>query len=280
VARLLPTPGAPMSCPAGTRCGTNTGATYWGGRKAGCPACTRASRRYNKQQAHRRATRGPAYIDATPAREHLIALNRAGGGADIGTWWFLEPAKTLGLSATQLRRIASGDIRRVWPKTLDAILSLSLDDYDTAGRLRDRLGYEGLVAALLDKGWTKSAIAKALGAQTPYLQRGKGEKVNIDTLRALRKLLAAPRPPEDLVTPPHGGWDAWWNQRPDHDGRRHYTRRGCWRRDCRLGECVDAHRLYQRDLYRPVTDDEVRAVAEQHMARQRATERKRQERAA
>lgn len=240
-----------MTCTAGKRCGTNAGYSRWGGR---CDACVEAHRRYSKRQQYRRATVGPAYVDATPAAEHLRYLNHVGGGAGIGAWWFLEPAKQRhGLSATQLRRIAAGDIKRVWPKTRDAILSLSLDDYDTAGQLCDKVTFQVLTRALLEKGWTKAGLSRALvdlGAARADAIHGSNNlqqsspKVRRKRLDALRALLTHPRPPQRYVSAPFGGWDAWWNQPPAHDGTRHHTRRGCYRRGCRNAECSDANRLY------------------------------------
>lgn len=237
-----------MACIAGDRCGSNAGATRC--RRAGvkpCDNCRKGESRYNKRRRYRAATRGPAYTDPTPAIEHLTLLNHQGAGAGIGYWWFLEYAKTLGLSATQLRRIHAGQIRRCWPATVDKILTISIDDYDAAGELRDRRTAEGLIAALLDKGWHKRGINKALGRASNALQIGRGDKVKRHNLGLLRQLLADhERPPAQYVTPPIDGWHVEWNQRPAHKGRLHHTRRGCWRRGCCETECVNAKQAYDR----------------------------------
>lgn len=246
------------TCAAGSRCGTYTGYARWRGR---CDSCRAAVRRYDNLRIIRRLRGDTAYVDATPAREHLLALADLGEAEGLqatraGALWFFAPAKEIGLSATQLRRIMAGDIKRVWPSTVDKILSLSLDDHDTSSEMRDRESFDWLVSALLDKGWTKGAIARAvtdLGASradavTPKMLQQHRPKVRRVRLDAMRVLLTADRPPAEYVAPPFGGWDAWWNLRPAHTGRRHHTRRGCWRRGCRNVECCDANRIYTAAL--------------------------------
>jgi hypothetical protein len=270
-------------CPLGDRCG-EVRALARVGRKAGCVPCTEASRAYEKRRAYEHATKGHAYADAAPAREHLLKLARTGAGAGVtggrGGYWFLAPAKTLGLSSGQLRRIMTGEIRRVRPETLSKILSLSLDDHDTTGRVRDRVTFEVLKAALREKGWTQVGISRALvdlGAARQDATGGtaqltaRGVTVRKVRLDAMRALLAHDRPPEKYVTPPSGGWDAWWNRRPEHDGRRHHTRRGCRRRGCQQMECVDANRVYQAACREgtDVVDTLVTAAAERHRLRDR-----------
>lgn len=229
-----------------------------------CPGCLTEARRYRKRMEHRLAKGQSAYVDAAPAREHLQYLLLAGSGMrapKAGGWWFLPQAKELGLAATQLRRIHAGEIRRVWPKTLDAILSLSAEEYDSAGHFRDMASLTAIVNALLDKGWNIRAISRATGFSETTIRphpTHRRRKVKVSTLETLRQLLSLDRPPEDLVAPPRGGWDAWWNHRPWHAARRHHTRVGCWRRGCRVSECVLAYRAVHAFAYngtrRPMPD--------------------------
>jgi hypothetical protein len=102
------------------------------------------------------------YVDAADARAHLEWLSAQGVGRRA-------VSQATGLSQSNLVKIRSGQRQRITPDTEARVLAVgthrrrprSLVDIDKA---------QVLIDDLLVIGYTKAAIAKALGAQTPALQ--------------------------------------------------------------------------------------------------------------
>ena len=147
------------------RCGTRS--AYASGCR--CDPCTVANRVYARELRRHHARVGygievhvDPYIDADAARDHLNWLSSQGVGRRA-------VSAATGLSQSNLMKIRSGQRRRITPDTEARVLAVgthrrrprSLVDLDKAQLLIDDL---------LLIGYTKAAIAKALGAQTPALQ--------------------------------------------------------------------------------------------------------------
>ena len=149
-------------------CGTRS--AYASGCR--CEPCTVANRLYARElrRHHVRVSYGiethvDPYIDAAEARAHLEWLSSQGVGRRA-------VSAATGLSQSNLMKIRSGQRRRITPDTEARVLAVgthrrrprSLVDLDKAQLLIDDL---------LVIGYTKTAIAQALGAQTRALQLGK-----------------------------------------------------------------------------------------------------------
>ncbi len=150
------------------RCGTRS--AYASGCR--CEPCTVANRVYARELRRHRArvsygieTHVDPYVDADDARAHLNWLSAQGVGRRA-------VSEATGLSQSNIVKIRSGKRQRIRRETEASILAVgthrrrprSLVDLDKA---------QVLIDDLLTIGYTKAAIAKALGAQTPALQLSK-----------------------------------------------------------------------------------------------------------
>ena len=146
-------------------CGTRS--AYASGCR--CEPCTVANRVYARElrRHHVRVNYGleahvDPYIDATDARAHLEWLSAQNVGRRA-------VSQATGLSQSNLSKIRNGQRQRITPDTETRVLAVgthrrrprSLVDIDKA---------QVLIDDLLVIGYTKAAIAKALGAQTRALQ--------------------------------------------------------------------------------------------------------------
>jgi hypothetical protein len=108
--------------------------------------------------------------------------------------------------------------------TAEALLAVSLDVAD--GAKVDRAEYDELLAELLARGWTQTAIASHLAGQpTAALQVGRyGGTVFAGNVRKLRQLLCEPVPPRwhaptrRWVTPTGVTAHVWQNITPSTPG--------------------------------------------------------------
>lgn len=145
-----------------------------------CFECSQAAVLYEKRRIAARARGEQAYVDATEAREHLQFLRSRGIGRRT-------VAARTGLSQSQIRKVATGQSRRIRPATADKILGVH------AGHARPRAYVDGtrtleLINELVAHGHTKVSIARALGQRGNGLQLGKNGRVtqaNADRVEAL-----------------------------------------------------------------------------------------------
>jgi len=156
--------------------------------KCRCELCTQANRDYALQRDRhkRRVAFGleepkPAFIDASEAREHLLWLTKVGVGKR-------RVSELTGVSLSAIDKIRQGDRIKCRKSTADKILAIGrskaadgafIDAKKTWQRIED----------LLAHGWTKQAIAKAIGskAKRPALQL-QPNKVTARNARAIEQL--------------------------------------------------------------------------------------------
>lgn len=160
------------------------------GKGCRCGPCREANRAYERRRARRTA---PAYVAAARARAHVEELRDKGVGLKT-------VAKRSGVSHGALSKLVYGDpatgrgpSKRIRKTTEDAILAVQPSDAADHARV-DGAGYRRDVAALLNRGWTRSAIARAIGVD-PTNFRAEARTVTARKARAVRALLDQPAPP-------------------------------------------------------------------------------------
>lgn len=167
-----------------------------------CKRCTRANTA-DSRTSHRERTYGrwEPYVDAGPAREHILALREAGFG-------LRRIAQLADVSTTTLRAMIDPypdghDPRtKIRPETADAILAIRPE---RAARARyatvDPVGTRRRLQALVAIGWSLPQLAAHLGRTPTHLARTMGGiRVTIrtaDQVRALYDQLWDVRPPQD-----------------------------------------------------------------------------------
>lgn len=157
------------------------------------------------------------YVDASKARDHILWLNSPVGRRMANQfwdkpgladeWWFSPGAKQLGVESHQLYKIADGRIKKIRTKTGRAIMKLNASSM--YGRLMPPEPALALVAALVDRGWTKAAIARRIGKPMLQIAKGPGGDVLRSTFEALEAIvLSGEEPPPDPLRErnPDGTW--------------------------------------------------------------------------
>lgn len=161
------------------------------GRGCRCAECCAANTRYEKDRAARVA---PPYVGANQAREHVAWLSTQGVGLK-------QVAKRSGVSQGALWKLMYGKrrqdgtqvpSRRIRPETAAAILAVMPAHGAGGSRVPAGRVWED-VRRLLARGWTKSAIARAIGQGGPGLQIGR-QVVTRRNAAAIRGLLDQPVP--------------------------------------------------------------------------------------
>lgn len=156
--------------------------------KCRCEPCTNANRTYARQRdRHARRVRygfdepNPAFIDATEAREHLLWLSSVGVGKR-------RVAELTGVSLSAIDKLRQGNRTKCRPETAAKILGVGRSRASD-GAFIDAKKTWRLIDDLLKHGWTKQAIAKAIGskAQRPALQL-QPNKVTARNARAIEQL--------------------------------------------------------------------------------------------
>jgi transcriptional regulator with XRE-family HTH domain len=156
--------------------------------KCRCEPCTNANRTYARQRDRqaRRVRYGfdepnPAFIDATEAREHLLWLSSVGVGKR-------RVAELTGVSLSAIDKLRQGNRTKCRPETAAKILAVGRSR-TSDGAFIDAKKTWRLIDDLLKHGWTKQAIAKAIGskAQRPALQL-QPNKVTARNARAIEQL--------------------------------------------------------------------------------------------
>jgi len=155
-----------------------------------CTPCRVAAATYERHRVARHATGETFFVDATPTRQHLHKLLKAGIGQDR-----IETVANIGHTAQWL--IRTGKRLRVLPSTEKAILTLDPDDrtlladgayVDSAATMRN------VQSLMVEFGWTKTRIAQdILGTRTPALQVGKNGQVTKRTADLIDAALTAER---------------------------------------------------------------------------------------
>lgn len=150
-----------------------------------CEPCRLANAAYARERyrkAHRPdETLDPAYVDNAEARRHLAWLRDQGVG-------LRTVAIRSGVGRTALHKIATGRVTRSRPETIDAILAVGRSAVRGAA-LVDAGPTWRRIDDLLAHGWTRTAIAAALGQQgnPPSLQLGR-ERVTAANAHAVEEL--------------------------------------------------------------------------------------------
>lgn len=159
------------------------------GKGCRCNECRTAHSDYEKTRARRTA---PPYVDATEARAHVRDLMAHGVGLKTIT-------KRAGLSHGAMSKLIYGDqtrgmapTKRIRPATRDAILSVKRTDQADGARVPAGPTWK-VIEHLLAEGWTKAAIARAIGQTTGGLQLSRDE-VTAGNARAIAALLDEPVP--------------------------------------------------------------------------------------
>jgi hypothetical protein len=142
-----------------------------------CLPCTDANRDYARWRASDDPAK-PSIVDAAEARGHLRWLARRGVGLRA-----VHAAS--GVNRSTLQRILNGR-QRIHGRTAERILLvLPVDAADRS--LVDAAPTWRLIEDLLAHGWTKTAIARALGYRGRGLQLGR-DKVTAANARKVREL--------------------------------------------------------------------------------------------
>jgi WhiB family redox-sensing transcriptional regulator len=152
-----------------------------------CDTCRTAIRDYERERTKRTA---PPYVSAVAAREHVRFLSEHG----VGLKRIVEVA---GVSHGGLWKLMYGKdgqrSKRIRRETQDRILAVQPSDA-AAGAKVDAARTWANVRELLERGWTKTAIAHAIGQVGSGLQLGR-QYVTAGNARAVEALLDQPVPP-------------------------------------------------------------------------------------
>lgn len=206
--------------------------TYWRYADARwacrCEPCRYAVVVYARQRTLGRR-RGPAYVDAVPARAHVLRLSAQGVG-------WKQVARQAGVSNGAVTKLLYGDHRRGPSRRIRAgtearLLAVRPAVARLGGQRVPAQPTHALVAVLVANGWTKRAISAAIGQDGRALQLGR-EYVTVRNAAAVRELWETwPHPP------------AWARRRSRWDapgsgpvGERHLERPG-------LSPAPGAHQL-------------------------------------
>lgn len=147
-----------------------------------CYECTTAGVLYQKRWEVRKARGVEPYVDVSEGLAHLEFLR--GNGVGLRT-----VSEVSGVPRSSLRLILRGDRTKVRPETLAAILGVHLG-HAKPGAVVDGARTVALVEDLVAIGWTKGAIAQALGASKKALQvckRGTVLRSTADKVAALHE---------------------------------------------------------------------------------------------
>lgn len=151
-----------------------------------CDECRAANRTYEQKRTRENAERAwgarpPIFIDAADTREHILLLRGAGMGQ-------LQIEKLSGVGHTAQWKIVTGRVRRVRRETERAIMSVGTTDHVFMRSRMDAAPAHAIIAELQRMGFTKTALARALGYKSPALQIPDGERCTLRTMRRLQVL--------------------------------------------------------------------------------------------
>lgn len=133
-----------------------------------CQSCTAANSAYEANRARQRAYGRQAYVDAAPARTHVLALMQGGVG-------LRRLAALSGVPTGAVSRLIYGRSQpdgtvhrsaRVRAATAEALMAVQLDEQTHAPGARiDSAGVRRRLRALIALGWSQAKLAKRLGVQ-------------------------------------------------------------------------------------------------------------------
>lgn len=132
---------------------------------AGCKCfkCRRANSDYERQrQAARLAGDWNGIVDAKRARRHLFHLSRHG----VGQWAVCHATD---IARSMIHEIKNGDRLRIRARTERKILAVTTAVRADHSFVPATAAWR-LISRLLEEGYTKAGIARALGYRTPALQ--------------------------------------------------------------------------------------------------------------
>lgn len=139
--------------------------------KCRCDPCVTANRTYARQLQRKKMRvqygieePSPAYIDASEARQHLTWLSSVGVGKR-------RISELTGIATTTIWKIRSGRLTKCRQSTSDKILGVGRSRAADGAQVDAKATWKR-IDDLLANGWTKTAIARALGskAKVPALQ--------------------------------------------------------------------------------------------------------------
>lgn len=154
-----------------------------------CDPCRQAVAEYEKERQRRTA---PPYVNATAARDHITFLRSRGLGVKT-------IAARAGIAHGTISKLVYGNYkgrppsRRIRRETADRILAVMPTDAADCARVPAERTWDN-VDTLLERGWTKAAIGRAIGQTGGALQLGRElvHRRHADTIEAL---LDEPVPP-------------------------------------------------------------------------------------
>lgn len=160
------------------------------GRGCRCDRCREAVR---VKSAENRKRTAPAYVSAERARAHVEWLATQGVGLKT-------VSKTSGVAHGTLWKLIYGvpstgrsPSKRITRKTEDAVLAVTPADAADGARV-DKAPMLADIATLKARGWTQTAIAKAIGMDFPGNLMPRGPQVTAGRARAVHELLDLPVP--------------------------------------------------------------------------------------
>ena len=157
------------------------------GKGCRCRPCKDAAAAYERERKRRAA---PAYVNATRARHHIEHLATQGIGLKT-------VSAASGISTGTLSKLMYGTrnrapSQRIRPETEKAILGVTTRDAAPRAKIPAAQTWAH-INTLLGRGWTKTAIARALGNTTGVLQLAK-TTVTAANARKIEQLLDQPVP--------------------------------------------------------------------------------------
>lgn len=156
-----------------------------------CDECRHANKLYERQRQRRVE---PPYVGADRARDHILWLREQGVGLKT-------VAKRSGVAHGSLSKLMYGDAargmgpsKRIRPATERAILSVTTVDALAGSRVPADETWRH-INELVSRGWSKTAIARAIGQTGTGLQIGRGwvTRRNAAAIRALLDQPVQPR---------------------------------------------------------------------------------------
>lgn len=160
------------------------------GKGCRCAPCRKANSDYETARARRVV---PPFVDAEPVRRHVAELSAAGVGLK-------QIAKVSGVAHGTLSKLIYGvptagrpPSRRIRKVTEDAILAVAPAAV-ADGAVVDAAETWKIIGRLQRRGWTKVAIARAIGQTGPGLQLSR-RQVQARHARTIAGLLNEPVPP-------------------------------------------------------------------------------------
>lgn len=150
------------------------------GLKCRCKECRRANLDYfNQRAAARKRGDFNGLVDAAAAREHIKKLARAG----VGYKMVAEAART---SSTIVLEIKQGNRPRIRARTLRGILAVTIDCRGDKALVSGASTWRR-IEKLLEEGFTKRDLARALGYKSPAIQFRR-QRVTVRTRARVERL--------------------------------------------------------------------------------------------